>query len=304
MRKLIIFIFLIPFWVNAQGKQVDLEIDAAAKALLSLKIYSGSLKISEGSGNHIKITGTLGERVGKLTVVTGDEGISILPEIRAKDLKSGRAIACDLRVTMPAEMNLRVESSSGAVEISGLKANINASSSSGDLHINGTMSSVRTQTISGSILLSGASEIAEGVSIGGTVTINGNFPDITAKTASGSISVNTERSRRASVFSTSGTIDFTGGTLDHATVILNSVSSSITIAPGKLDNLRINLRTLSGKVTLPENINKNAATDGGRRIYQNGSSESTITAESISGNMTVETANRYYQESKYEKNTM
>lgn len=225
---------------SAEGS-FDKTLTVSGPIRIELTNGSGDSLVSVGPAGEVRVHGEIqvrswSDKSGQRRVDDIQSGPPVIQEGSLVRIGSGglssRDVSIDYTITVPPDTEIRATSSSGDLEVSGLKGPANITTGSGDLKISKISGDVQITAGSGSVELS---------EIGGQVRAGTGSGDITLDRIKDDIHLQTG----------SGTIEITdpSGKLDASTS-----SGDVTIR-GATDDLRV--RTTSGGVTVDGNPGAN-----------------------------------------------
>lgn len=287
MKRAIIVLFCILYSTLYAQSTINKEVISEAGLPVIIKINSGFVEVKGTNDTIVKVTGKIGKNVESLIVEKNSEGIHIRPDIKEKYLKSGKDIECTLYISVPSSSALRIESSSGGIQVSGVKKSLFLQTITGNAIIEGVFENAECQTVSGTINIKGSSDFIECSGIDGNYKLTGNFPDSILKTSSGFIKLTTDYLNSLTIFSSSGEIDVNCEKTVRSAVNIKSVNSKITFGIHNTENILISIKTISGSLTTENVVFAETNKDGNRMKYKNGNGESRVFIESITGNIVL-----------------
>lgn len=250
----------------------------------------GRIQVRAWERDEVRITGTLGEGAEKL-VVEGDRGHLVVRVQYPKRIgawRTDRTGPSDLRLQVPLQADLELDSVSADIDIAGVapgelevetvSGNVVAaaapkqaqvSSVSGDLRLTLNSGDVRLETVSGDIVLAGRLDGA-----------------VHAETVSGDIAVDSrgQRLRRLSTGTVSGDAQARVGLLDGGQIKAESVSGDIRLRLPRSLSARVSGESFSGDLQAPDaRVHKEEFGPGKRLEQRYGSGAGEIRMETFSG---------------------
>lgn len=189
---------------------------------------SGSVEITTADVDQVHIERTL--RTSPLRNVeesideTG-EGVQLQAHCPGPDLFF-TTCAADYEITVPAQSDVQVHTTSGQILASGMQGPIQAHSTSGQIHIQDHQGPVQAQTTSGDINLTGQGEQARASTTSGQVDLSGfTAQNVQADSTSGDVSIGDFTDAEAS--SVSGNIQIHSNQQLH-TLTVDTTSGNVT----------------------------------------------------------------------------
>lgn len=213
-------------WECKYDKRVDQDLDVSGSSLLKVAAVAGDLRITGESGrNEVEIRGKIcvseEEWLDDVTIetTTGDTAsiAVVVPDSDGWSLWGNRYAYVDLELLVPADLNLDVKDSSGDMEIESVAA-VRVQDSSGDIEITDATGPIEVKDSSGDIrvediagdftVLSDSSGQIRGNDIEGNVLVeNDSSGDIRFTHIGKNVTVENDSSGDIEVSSVSG--DFT-----------------------------------------------------------------------------------------------
>jgi len=160
MKRAIIVLFCILYSTLYAQSTINKEVMSEPGLPVIIKINSGFVEVKGTNDTTVKVTGKIGKNV---------------------------------------ESPLKIESSSGAIHVSGVNKSLFIQTITGNATIEGVFENIECQTVSGTINVTGSSDFIECSGIDGNYELMGNFPDSILKTSSGFIKLTTDYLKRESM---------------------------------------------------------------------------------------------------------
>lgn len=151
-------------------------------------------------------------------------------------------------------------------------ARVNVETVSGEVHLTNLRAETEAKTVSGKITLQGLSGKAHLETVSGKITVDRLLGNLTARTISGPVDVDIPLSN------------------DFLDVSLSSVSGSITVFLHEKEEAKITVETVSGRFASEVPLEIHEGGSFGRRTFQGQTSadpRKTITIKTISGNVSL-----------------
>ncbi len=240
-------------------RTVELQHPMQPDTTLAVSTASGSIDVAGQETDHAQVVATIVARAGSEeeaqelaeAVEIGFEETAERLEIKADRPRTGRnrSISISYKIASPRQSHVECNSASGSIEVTDLNGNVKAHAASGSVRAARVEGSIRLDSSSGSVRC----EQVEG-------------GDIRLASASGNV--------RLSKASNAGACD------------LHSSSGSATASDVQADSIKVGSASGSATVTeaQAETINLHASSG---RVKAEGITCSRLTAESVSGNVSV-----------------
>lgn len=254
---------LIPAGLAAQNNckfREDIELGEAARASLTVDAGAGKLVIrgSDGTG-EFRVEATLcashEDRLRALEVTLEDGRLDTdYPRRGGGGWFGGNGYArIDLVVEVPAGTNLRVDDSSGSVEITGV-GDVNISDGSGSMTVRGVGSvaiedgsgSLRIEDVAGSVTVEDGSGSVRIDNVGGTVTVEDGAGSVRIRTVGGDVRI-TDGAGSTEISAVGGTVRVDGGGAGSVTV--RDVDGDLIVTDTRRSRIRHS--DIRGKLDLP-----------------------------------------------------
>ncbi len=169
----------------------------AAGGELDIDIDRGSIEIQTSDRNEVDV---LIERQGsddflrrmEFSVDETSNGVRVRGEYdndRRRSWRSNRNDKVRVRVIVPREYNVTLETSGGSISVDDLEGMVNASTSGGSMNFGLIDGPIHARTSGGSITLDGSSGTADVKTSGGSISIGNVGGSVLAKTSGGSITI-------------------------------------------------------------------------------------------------------------------
>lgn len=209
-----------------------------ARGHLTIENLKGRIDVRAWDRNEVKIEGTLGQGVEKLEIVGDADHLSV----KVKYPKSGglgffsgsdKSEPSQLRLMVPLQADLEIDSVSADVDVSGIAA--------GELMID---------SVSGDVSVVGAPREASIDSVSGDLRLILNSNKVSTESVSGDVDLRGRLGGEVLVESVSGDIEVSGHQSSVRKLNGNTVSGDIRIGTGLASGGRIGLESVSGNITL------------------------------------------------------
>lgn len=207
---------------------------------LDLSVMSGSVTITGGAGDDIRIEATKRVRAKTPDEAKGQlSGITVAMseragrvEVRTDYAERRSRGSVDFTIRMPADGSVLVKSFSGNIKVSGVRGEVRLENVSGDIVVTGAGPKLSVRTMSGDVQVS-------------DVTGDG---DVTLSVISGTVTGQRIKARSLDAGGVSGAVRLTDVTADR--VVLHTMSGDLEYTGPLAKGGRYELRTHSGDITL------------------------------------------------------
>ena len=274
------------------AKTLDRSFALAADGLVEVNNVRGSVTITGGGANEVKLGGSLG--AGSKLVVEGDaRRLELRVEAEKGGWFGGHGPASDTRLVLnvphTASVKLDVVSADGKVEnIDGKSIEIN--NVSGNVQVNGAARNIEVDSVSGGVTLqvtrAGATERAHLQSVSGDIKASGADGRVKLETVSGTVTFAAPTVAELGAESVSGTIDISAAPARGARVRAETMSGNLCLRLGADLAARIHAETFSGSLKSDWGKIVKAEFGPGTTLDVDGGDAGTrVDAQSFSGNV-------------------
>lgn len=217
---------------------------------LSLDASSADVTIARGAAEEIQIQAfRKGGSDSDFTVSMVTEG----DLVRVSHTATPCFLLCDRSlsyvVTLPADAQVSVQTSSGDVSAEGLGGGADMRTLSGDITLTGVSGPIALTTTSGDIEVDAGSVAGANISTtSGSVEINGAADALVIQTVSGDISVSNTRSAALKLATTSGDIEYHGNLDAEADHSISTISGDVDLVLPEGAALQVDASSVSGSL--------------------------------------------------------
>jgi len=261
-----------------------------ARGTLEIDNLKGRIQVQAWDRNEVRVTGTLGDGVEKLVV----EGSGDHLEVRVQypehigAWREDRTGPTDLRLMVPLQANLEIESVSADIDVDGVApGELEIDSVSGNITVAAAPSRASIESVSGDLRLTLNTGKASSESVSGDVRLSGRLDgEVNVETVSGDIHVDSrgERLRRLSTGTVSGDADIRIALASGGQVRSETVSGDVRLRLPKGTSARLEGETFSGDLRAPDaRIHREEFGPGATIEARYGSGSGEIHLESFSG---------------------
>jgi DUF4097 and DUF4098 domain-containing protein YvlB len=258
MKKVTLFalLMLLALPLSAATKKIDERRTIDSNADVEIEFIAGDIRILVGKSDELIVRGTINDSYETFDISGDDGNISI--EVEPKERKQRNAkFDAQLTVTVPAGVELTIESVSGEITVDGLSNSLTIESVNGDVDVRGPLREIDIESVSGRVTIASESTLksvsVEAVSavieMAGDLARNGDY---SFEAVSGEITIRVPRGYSASyeIETFSGDIDNAFGPEPETTKFLPSQSLSFSESGG---GANFEISCFSGKIRLLEN---------------------------------------------------
>ncbi len=283
---LVIGVIWLVFQLSSQGigglgfveRSVPIEARSLQGRTLEIVGINDEIQLLRGQGSDIVVEG---ERHGfgwnaaaaeqsarALDITIEQNGNTVRVEVKRQPtmLRLGNQPYAYLRISVPNDTQLDVQSTNGAIiiddiqargKLSSINGSIEANNTEGDLELHSTNGAIRLAEHRGSLTLesiNGSISVEEGAGVEHVAasTVNGSISleevggRLELQSISGDIDIHDVRDAQLDIESTSGDITMTGSLAENRQQSITSVSGAVHLRLPSESNLRLALQTLSG----------------------------------------------------------
>jgi DUF4097 and DUF4098 domain-containing protein YvlB len=265
------------------GSSIDTTLALAADGTVDLSLVSGRITVASWNQSQVKV---------RATTDRGTLQLDATPSRMALSVRSNRGEVGDTRyeVTIPAGARLVARSVSGDIETRG-GSDVEAHSVSGDLTARDVGGRAVLETVSGDVRATNVGRGLRASSVSGDLRLSDIIGDADARTVSGTVELSGMRSSFVRASSTSGDLRFSGPLDAKGRYEFNSHSGDVVlrIPPA---GATFSVQTFSGEVQsdYQMTIAPGKQGRGQRRQFTINGGGAQVSAETFSGNITIQRA--------------
>lgn len=256
-----------------------------ARGRVEIENVKGRVEVVAWDRPEVKLTGTLGDGVEKLSV----EGDARVLRIKVQyPTRSRNAEPSDLVVQMPVLADLDIETVSADINVSGMASReLEIESVSGDIVASGAPRQGSVSSVSGDIRLAMNSASLKVETVSGQLTAQGRLNgEIALESVSGDVRLNAlgERVRKLSANTVSGDVDLNVALAEDGEIRMESVSGDLSLRlPADL-SAYVSGESFSGDLAAPgAKIKKEEFGPGSSFRARYGSGKGDIRIQTFSG---------------------
>ena len=240
---------------SAEGS-FDKSLTVSGPIRIELTTGSGDAQVATGPDGEVRIHGEIQVRAwsdkagqGRVDAIQSNPPVvqeGSLIRIGGPSSGNSRDVSIDYTITVPADAEIRATSSSGDLEITGLKGPANFTSGSGDIKASKIAGDVQVTGNSGAVELSDIGGQVQVTAGSGDVTLDKIKDDVRLQTGSGALEI-TDSTGKLEANTGSGDITIRGVTAD---IRIHTSSGDVSVDgnPGAMNYW--DFHTVSGDVVL------------------------------------------------------
>jgi len=211
---------------EASGAAIDERRSLKADGRVSINNVAGLVDVTTWDRNEVGIAGRLGSRDDRLEIQGDGNALSIVVRL-PKKARGGDTV---LRLQLPVQARVEVETVSADVVVNGARGALKVNTVSGDVALSVGSPDVQVQTVSGDLKLDGPARSTRLNSVSGDLELSGLGGVLSLETVSGNVDL-----RRGGRFTE---------------LQLKSVSGDLRLDVDLADAARLGGQTLSGEISL------------------------------------------------------
>lgn len=211
---------------EASGVAIDERRSLNADGRVSINNVAGLVEVTTWGRNEVGIAGRLGSRDDRLEIQGDSKALSVVVRL-PKKARGGDTV---LRLQVPAQAVVDVETVSADVVVNGARGALKVNTVSGDVALSVGSPEVQVQTVSGDLKLDGPVRSTRLNSVSGDLELSGLGGALSLETVSGNVDL-----RRGGRFTE---------------LQLKSVSGDLRLDVDFADAARLGAQTLSGEISL------------------------------------------------------
>ncbi len=227
--------------------------------------------VSDAEGARIRVS------AGGPTVTLGLEP--------ARGFWTGRNVAGDFELTIPASMSIAVSGPNGDVHIDGTQGEVNIETAHGDVQLRGGAGMVAIRTVSGDVTISDARARTEVHATSGDVQLSQITGDVVAETVNGDVALRRIDAMSVQATTVSGDLQYEGTVKDGGRYSLSSHNGDITFTMPAGAGAVIGVNTFSGDFNTDIPVQLTEQRQGRRFSFTLGSGGARVELESFSGDI-------------------
>ena len=271
------------------GTPIDQTRPLDARGRIEIENLKGRVEVRAWDRPEVKITGSLGAGVEKLSV-EGDRG-ALHIEVKYPN-RANNTEPTVLVVQVPLQADLEISTVSANIDVHGVAPReLSLESVSGDIVANGAPRRAAVESVSGDVVLTFNSGDVEASAVSGDLTLNGRLNgEVSVETVSGNMRVDSrgERLRRLSASTVSGDAELKAALAPDGEISMESVSGDLTlIAPRDL-SAKVSGESFSGDLNAPgAKIEREEFGPGSSFHTRYGAGKGEVRIETFSGDATL-----------------
>jgi hypothetical protein len=221
----------------------------------------------------------------RLEVQITQSGDTLTVEVRRNGFSGfiGRAPYVDLRVGVPDGLALDVQTVSGDLRASGLRASGSLATVSGDIAMADSSGQLSVSSTSGDVQMSGAFSGPRVQTVSGDIWLEGASGPLYARTISGDIQLRGLRDAQLDLETTSGDVEATGALAGT----ISTISGDVQLRLPSASDLVLDMSTVSGDLSSDLEL-RDTQQDRRRLSGTLGAGEATLKISTTSGDVKVD----------------
>jgi hypothetical protein len=265
--------------------KLDTTVAIAKDGTVDLQLVSGEIIVSAGSGNQVRIK-AWSER-GQLEFSASAARVSL-------DVHSQRGRMGDTRyeVTVPTGVRLELKSVSGDITAHGVGGELEAGAVSGDVEVSDAKGRVEIESVSGDITAERLSGDVRVNAVSGDVSLTDVAGDLDIETVSGEMNLEKVAVKTLRSETVSGDMTYDGSLDPDGRYEFHSQSGSVRLRVPASAGGSVRVETFSGSLESEFPMTMQPGERGSERPkrleFTFGSGRARITAETFSGDITIE----------------
>ena len=284
-----IFIGMCAAFPALAGTPIDQTRPLDPRGRVEIDNLKGRVEVRAWDRPEVKITGSLGAGVEKLSV-EGDRG-ALHIEVKYPN-RANNTEPTVLVVQVPLQADLEISTVSANIDVHGVAPReLSLESVSGDIVANGAPRRAAVESVSGDVVLTFNSGDVEASAVSGDLTLNGRLNgEVSVETVSGNMRVDSrgERLHRLSASTVSGDAELKAALAPDGEISMESVSGDLTlIAPRDL-SAKVSGESFSGDLNAPgAKIEREEFGPGSSFHTRYGAGKGEVRIETFSGDATL-----------------
>jgi DUF4097 and DUF4098 domain-containing protein YvlB len=293
MKSVCIFVLVSALPAATLAATVDERIEADSDGQVIVRNMTGDIVVSGWDQNAVRVTGEISDQAEGLDVHREGNRVVvevIFPESWQGDERQGGDT--DLRISVPRDSELDVETVSADVSVSGVAGEQRLISTSGDIDAEDILAEARFETVSGDIRVTGQNAVARtsANAVSGDIGLNGMSGEISVAAVSGDIRVVGGLIDRAELDSVSGDVDFSAELGADARIRATSTSGDIRLVFAGNAAAEYDLSSFSGDIQNcfgPSARQSRGGPPSSALTFTEGDSDARVDVSTLSGDIEV-----------------
>ena len=269
--------------------RVDTTIAFTRTGVVDLSLISGDIIVTGWTQNQARIK-AYSER-GR---IRSDLGASRLTLEVESD--RGRMGETKFELTVPVGVRVLTRTTSGDISVKGVKGPVEAHSTSGDVDVDDATDRIIIESVSGDVRGVRLAGEVRSESVSGSVELEAVTGDVRIESTSGDLSLVRVSSRNVYMTTVSGEVEYDGSIDANGRYEFHSHSGNIRLEIPESAGAKIGVETFSGSLDSAFPITLQPGDRIGRRPrrfeFSLGNGSARVTAETFSGDITIERATR------------
>jgi hypothetical protein len=226
---------------EAPAPRVDTVVAVQRGARLEVDNHRGEVVIGTWGRDAVRVEAEESSRHVVDVVRTGST-----VRVRPRSRRGGPGTA-DLRITVPAWLDLRVEGNQLDVEIEGSAAEVSVETVGGDIAVSGGSGLVSLRSIQGDIRLRNARGRIEVISVNEEIVLEDVEGDLYVETTNGDISLRDVRSTNTRATTVNGDIEYDGTIRNDGRYAFSTHNGDVSVTVARDANATVHVSTYHGE---------------------------------------------------------
>ncbi len=275
---------------TANARDVDETIDAAADGRVDIVNISGSVDVYGWSGNSVRVTGELGNKVEELILERDDDRVLVKVKV-PRNNSSG--ISSELEVYVPEKSSIDVSTVSADITVEGVEGIQKLNTVSGDVETRSMGSDISAQSVSGDVVIEadkeGDAETAAHT-VSGDVSLMNLRGNVSAEVVSGDVTVDEGSFQRAFLHSVNGEIVFVADLRRDGRLTVETINGDVDVLFTGDVSARFDVDTFNGGIDncfgpKPQRTSKYAP--GLELSFNEGGGNGRVTISTLNGDIEI-----------------
>lgn len=278
-----------PIVAAVSATTVDRRIDATPNGTVEVRNLAGSVRINGWDRNEVHVTGTLGENVERLDLLSdGDRVIVHVVQQRNSNIAEGTSLTIDA----PRASTLDVDTVSADIDVRKVEGEQRLNSVSGNIDTEAFKKELVVKSVSGNVLVNGHKQpaIARAQAVSGRLRLEDVAGEVQADSVSGQVDVAATTVDRALLTSISGTVSLRTGLGPDARIETTTTSGNVSLVFDGDAAAEYDLATFSGSIHNcfgPSLQPTNRTGPQKHHRFREGNSNARVAANTMSGSIEV-----------------
>ncbi|MDQ3136924.1 MAG: DUF4097 family beta strand repeat-containing protein [Gemmatimonadota bacterium] len=258
-------------------QQIDTTVPARQGHRLVVDSYAGKIDVKAWARNAVRVEADPSSRTS-VEITTGSGAIGVRTEGRR-----GPPAAVDLRITVPAWMELDLSGVHADVTVAGTRSSITVETVQGEVDVTGGEGRLSLRSVQGGVRLTGAKGRIDLRSVNEDVLVSQTSGEIAAETVNGEIVLERVDATSLEASTVNGDVGYDGPVRNGGRYTLSSHNGDVTLAVAESSSASIAVSTFNGEFESAFPVTLRETRKGKRFSFTLGGGSAQVSLESFQG---------------------